>query len=86
MSSPQVRSDGKHRRIGTTFTDNELIAMDEWGFARKIRNRSEVIRQLVRKGLEAEKMATTGDEIGVTAPADAEQNNTHEESCSATST
>lgn len=60
--------------------------MDEWGFSRKIRSRSEVIRQLVRKGLEAEKIATTGVEFGDTAPADTEQNNTHKESCSATST
>lgn len=58
MNEPQARSEGEQRRIGTTFTDDELVAMDEWGFSRKIRNRSEVIRQLVRKGLETTKATT----------------------------
>lgn len=58
MNEPQARSESEQRRIGTTFTDDELTAMDEWGFSRKIRNRSEVIRQLVRKGLETTKATT----------------------------
>lgn len=78
MNEPQARPEQEQRRIGTTFTDEELAAMDEWGFFRKIRSRSEVIRRLVRKGLEAERMATTGVEIGVLPPVDADNNN-HQE-------
>lgn len=78
MTEPRARPNQEQRRIGTTFGDDELSAMDEWGFARKIRNRSEVIRQLIRKGLEAEKMATTGSEFGDQNPADAATDN-HQE-------
>ncbi len=51
MHQPQARSEPEHRRVATTFTDQELDQIDEWGFARRIRNRSEVIRRLVQEGL-----------------------------------
>ena len=43
------------RRVGTTFSDEELTRIDDWGFSRRIRDRAVVIRELVRKGLEAER-------------------------------
>lgn len=43
------------RRVGTTFSDEELTRIDDWGFSRRIRDRAEVIRELVKKGLEAER-------------------------------
>lgn len=49
------------RRIGTTFTRAELAEIDDWGFARKIRSRSEAIRRLVREGLEKEMPASAGN-------------------------
>lgn len=51
MNEPQARSNAERRRIGSTFTEAELEAIDHWGFARKIRDRSETIRQLVAEGL-----------------------------------
>ncbi|WP_267550426.1 hypothetical protein [Rhizobium rhizogenes] len=54
MHEPQARSNEEQRRIGTTFTDTELNLIDEWGFARKIRSRSEAIRRLVADGLARE--------------------------------
>ena len=50
MSDLQARSN-EEQRIGTTFSRAELAEIDDWGFARKIRSRSEVIRRLVREGL-----------------------------------
>jgi hypothetical protein len=35
----------------TPFTRDEVERIDLWGFARRIRRRSETIRQLVRLGL-----------------------------------
>lgn len=59
MQEPQARSKPEHRRIGTTFTDTELNKIDEWGFARRIRDRSEAIRRLVSEALNAEVKTAT---------------------------
>jgi metal-responsive CopG/Arc/MetJ family transcriptional regulator len=59
MNEPQGRSNDEPRRIGTTFSDAELSAIDEWGFARRIRSRSEAIRRLVEKGLKGNGRTTT---------------------------
>lgn len=55
MNDLQARSNDE-QRIGTTFSRAELAEIDDWGFARKIRSRSEVIRRLVREGLKSEEM------------------------------
>ncbi|MBB3385522.1 MULTISPECIES: hypothetical protein [unclassified Rhizobium] len=60
MTQPQ-EDDVPQRRIGTTFTDAELSQIDDWGFARKIRTRSEAIRRLVHNGLKTETPARAGD-------------------------
>lgn len=39
-------------RIATPFTESELEKIDDWGFARRIRNRSDIVRELVLKGIE----------------------------------
>jgi len=49
MTAPKLRAD---RRVSTTFTDDDLDAIDSWGFSKRIRDRSEAIRQLVGYGLE----------------------------------
>lgn len=41
------------RRIATPFTDGELYQIDDWGFARRMRDRSQMVRELVFLGLEA---------------------------------
>lgn len=53
MNDLQARSN-EEQRIGTTFTRAELLEIDDWGFARKIRSRAEAIRRLVREGLKSE--------------------------------
>ncbi|NSZ73345.1 hypothetical protein G6L74_06255 [Agrobacterium tumefaciens] len=40
-------------RIATPFTESELETIDDWGFARRIRNRSDIVRELVFAGIEA---------------------------------
>lgn len=35
------------------LTDDELAALDDWRFARRIGSRSEAIRQLIAAGIEA---------------------------------
>ncbi|TBZ07779.1 hypothetical protein [Rhizobium leguminosarum] len=51
MKESQARPKPEHHRIGTTFTDDEIESIDAWGFARRIRNRSEAIRRLVSQAL-----------------------------------
>lgn len=41
----------KDQRVPIMMTRSELKAVDDWGFARRIRSRSEVIRRLVALGL-----------------------------------
>ena len=50
----------KDRRIPVMMTRSEVKAIDDWSFARRIRSRSEAIRQLVALGLKAEKEAKNG--------------------------
>jgi hypothetical protein len=50
----------KDQRIPVMMTRSEVKAVDDWSFARRIRSRSEAIRQLVALGLKAEKEAKNG--------------------------
>lgn len=62
------------------LTSDEEQAIQDFRFANRIGTKAEAARQLIGKGLEASKsgagkeMATTGDEIGVMAPAEAGNN------------
>lgn len=47
----------KTERLALVMTPSELEAVDDWSFARRIRSRSEAIRQLIKLGLEAERRA-----------------------------
>lgn len=38
-------------RVSATFSPAELDRIDDWGFAQRIRDRSRVIRELVRIGM-----------------------------------
>lgn len=49
----EQNKDGKSQRVAAAFTAAELDAIDAWGFARRMRNRSDVIRELVRHGIAA---------------------------------
>jgi hypothetical protein len=50
----------KDQRIPVMMTRSEVKAIDDWSFARRIRSRSEAIRQLVALGLKAQKEAKNG--------------------------
>ena len=41
----------KDQRVPLVMTKAELDAIDDWAFARRIRSRSEAIRQLIELGL-----------------------------------
>jgi len=43
----------KDKRVPLVMTASELNAIDDWSFERRIRSRSEAIRQLVALGLKA---------------------------------
>ena len=43
----------KDKRVPLVMTASELKAIDDWSFERRIRSRSEAIRQLVALGLKA---------------------------------
>lgn len=44
-------------RVQVVMTASEVEAIDDWGFAHKIRSRSDVFRRLALAGLEALKRA-----------------------------
>ncbi|WP_242221728.1 ribbon-helix-helix domain-containing protein [Shinella zoogloeoides] len=45
----------KEIRVTILVSPTELKAIDDWSFDRRIRSRSEAIRQLVKSGIEGEK-------------------------------
>ena len=44
-------------RVQLLLTPSEAAAIDEWGFARRMRFRNDVIRELIRRGLLAQEPA-----------------------------
>lgn len=49
-----MKNEGLTERITMTMTPAELARLDDWAFARRIRSRSEAIRQLLDLGLAAD--------------------------------
>lgn len=61
---------GPLMRVGAAFTEIEIERIDAWGFDRRIRDRTTVLRTLIRDALEASnEMPTTGEGFADTAPA-----------------
>lgn len=60
------------------LNEQEESEIQAYRFGRHIGTKAEAVRTLIRKGLEAEKMATTGSEFGDQNPAGAATNN-HQE-------
>lgn len=73
-------------RVVVMLNEGEDSEIQAYRFSRQIGSKAEAMRRLIKIGLEVEKVATTGSEFGDQNPVDAEQNNTHKESCSAAST
>ena len=47
-------------RLQIMLTDNELTALDDWRFARRMPSRAAAVRELLRLGLAAEGMDLAG--------------------------
>lgn len=58
-------------RFVVMLNEQEDREIQAYRFAHQIGAKAEAMRTLIRKGLEAERMATTGNEIGVMTPAEA---------------
>lgn len=84
--SKQSVNDSRPIRFALMISEAEDQAIQNYRFANRIGSKAEAARQLVAKGLEAEKMAATGVEIGVLSPVAAEDHNTHKECCDAAGT
>jgi len=52
--SEQIATTEKPVRVAAPFSSKELEQIDAWGFARRIRNRSDAIKALIQAGLKAE--------------------------------
>lgn len=55
--NPATRIPG---RVYAAFDPDEVKELDDWGFSQRIRSRSEVVRRLVRLGLDAAKKGSQG--------------------------
>ena len=69
-------------RFVVMLTEQEDKDIQAYRFNRQIETKAEAMRALIRKGLEAERIAATGNEIGVLAPAAAATTN-HQETIDA---
>ena len=58
-------------RFPLMLTEREDKEIQAYRFSRKIGTKAQAVRDLINKGLEAEKVATTGPEFGDTNPVDA---------------
>lgn len=45
-------SERRSERVAVSLTPEEVKRIDDWGFSRRLRARSEVIRELLRRQLE----------------------------------
>jgi hypothetical protein len=70
-------------RFVVMLTEKEDQAIQSYRFACHIGSKGEAMRTLIRKGLEAEKVATAGEKFGDPTPTVAGHNNSSEECCDA---
>lgn len=50
-----VKKPPRSERVALNLTPGEIEQIDDWGFSRRIRARSEVIRRLMLEGLNQER-------------------------------
>ena len=68
-----MNGDTRGERLQIMLTREELVAIDNWRFSRRMPSRASAVRELLRRGLSAEGfLVTDGDrksaEFGVVAP------------------
>jgi hypothetical protein len=49
-----VSENGRDERLQIMLTEEELVALDDWRFARRMPSRAAAVRELLRLGLAAE--------------------------------
>jgi hypothetical protein len=55
LSSMKVRKGvGRAERLQIMLTDDELVAIDDWRFGRRMPSRAAAIRELLKRGMSAE--------------------------------
>jgi hypothetical protein len=61
-------------RLQIMLTDEELAALDDWRFARRMPSRASAVRELLKRGLAAEGIVVSGrlhsSDFGVLEPAE----------------
>lgn len=65
-------------RFVVMLNEQEDGEIQAYRFSQQIGSKAEAMRRLIKIGLETERAATTGDEIGVMAPAEAGTSNRQE--------
>jgi hypothetical protein len=70
-------------RFVVMLTEKEDDEIQAYRFNRHIETKAEAMRALIRKGLEAERIAAAGVEFGDLSPTAADHNNTPKECCNA---
>ena len=58
---PRTTDNPRKNMAQTMLSDDELKALDDWAWERRIRSRSEAIRQLLQLGLDAAKQREAAD-------------------------
>lgn len=48
-------AENKTERVPLLISPSDLRAIDDWGFENRIRSRAEAMRELMRRGLDAER-------------------------------
>ena len=69
----------RDERLQIMLTQEELLALDDWRFARRMPSRAAAVRELLRRGLAAEGVQLAdarmkSKDFGVTDASDAEDN------------
>ena len=55
-----VSGQNRDERLQIMLTEEELSALDDWRFARRMPSRAAAVRELLRRGLTAEGVTLTG--------------------------
>jgi hypothetical protein len=73
-----MATEGRIERLQIMLTDDELAAVDDWRFSRRMPSRASAVRELLKRGLAAEGFAlanrtTKSKEFGILTKAEFER-------------
>jgi hypothetical protein len=74
----KMADDGRGERLQIMLTGDELSALDDWRFARRMPSRAAAVRELLKRGLAAEgwgfaEQGAKSTDYGVIAPSNSEE-------------